>query len=161
MKQRSGVAQKKVAAAGLSREELRTWIEADHQRISGSRQCELIGLARSSRYYTPRGETAQTLALMRHIDEVYTRWPFYGSRKRAVELGVNRKRMQRLMRIMGLAGIVAQRRTTTPQPGHQKYPYLLRNLAVQRPDQVWCSDITYIPLRHGYFAMHSAYLVDE
>ena len=87
---------------------------------------------------------------MRQIDAQYTEWPFLGSRKLAQELGVNRKRVQRLMRMMGIAGIVPRRRTTTPHPGHKKYPYLLRNLEVLRPDQVWCSDITYIPLQHGF-----------
>lgn len=144
------MAQKKVAGAGLSRQELRTWIEPNHKLISIARQCELVGLARSSRYYEPYGETPENLALMRRIDELYTEWPFLGSRKLALELGVNRKRVQRLMRIMGIEGIVPRRRTTMPHPGHKKYPYLLRNLEVMRPDQVWCSDITYIPLRHGF-----------
>ncbi len=144
------MAQKKVATAGLSRQELRTWIEPDHTLISIVRQCELLGLPRSSRYYVPCGETAENLVLMRRIDELYTEWPFLGSRKLAQELGVNRKRVQRLMRIMGIAGIVPRRRTTVSHPGHKKYPYLLRNLEVLRPDQVWCSDITYIPLQHGF-----------
>ena len=144
------MAQKKVASAGLSREELRTWIEPDHNTISIVRQCALLGLPRSSRYYAPCGESPENLALMREIDEQYTEWPFLGSRKLAQELGVNRKRVQRLMRMMGIAGIVPRRRTTTPHPGHKKYPYLLRNLEVLRPDQVWCSDITYIPLQHGF-----------
>lgn len=144
------MAQKKVVRAGLSREELRTWIEPDHQKISITRQCELLGLPRSSRYYEPCGEATENLLLMRRIDELYTQWPFYGSRKLALELGVNRKRVQRLMRQMGIEGIVPRRRTTTPHPGHTKYPYLLRNLEILRPDQVWCSDITYIPLRHGF-----------
>jgi putative transposase len=129
---------------------LRTWIEPDHTLISVVRQCELLGLPRSSRYYEPRGETPENLSLMRKIDAQYTEWPFLGSRKLALQLGVNRKRVQRLMRMMGIAGIVPRRRTTTPHPGHKKYPYLLRNLEVLRPDQVWCSDITYIPLQHGF-----------
>jgi len=144
------VAQKKVAAAGLTREELRTWIEPEHHTISARRQCELVGLARSSRYYESRGETAANLALMRRIDEVYTRWPFYGSRKLALELGVNRKRVQRLMRLMGIEAIGPHRRTTKSHPGHQKYPYLLRNMNILRPDHVWSTDITYIPLKHGF-----------
>jgi len=134
----------------LNREELRTWIEPDHNTLSISRQCELVGLARSSRYYEPCGETVENLSLMRRIDELSTQWPFFGSRKLALELGVNRKRVQRLMRQMGIEGIVPRRRTTTPHPGHKKYPYLLRDLKVLRPDQVWCSDITYIPMQHGF-----------
>ena len=87
---------------------------------------------------------------MRRIDEEYLRTPFYGSRKLAVVLGVNRKRVQRLMRWMGLEAIYQQRRTTRPGAGHKIYPYLLRNMAITRPNQVWSTDITYIPLRHGF-----------
>ncbi len=107
-------------------------------------------LSRSTWYYQRRGETAQNLALMRQIDEQYLQTPFYGSRKLALELGVNRKRVQRLMRVMGLEAIYPKRRTTQPGAGHKIYPYLLRNLEVLRPDQVWSTDITYIPLRHGF-----------
>ena len=87
---------------------------------------------------------------MRAIDEQYLRTPFYGSRKLAVVLSANRKRVQRLMRVMGIEAIYPQRRTTWPAPGHQIYPYLLRNVAITRPDQVWSSDITYVPMRHGF-----------
>jgi putative transposase len=115
-----------------------------------ARQCELLGLARSTRYYRPVGESAANLALMRRVDEQYLRCPFYGSRKLAIVLGVNRKRVQRLMRVMGIEAIYPKRRTTWPGAGHKIYPYLLRNVAVTRPDQVWASDITYVPLRHGF-----------
>ena len=134
----------------MSNGELRTWIEPDHRSISVVRQCALLGLARSSRYYRPRGETAENLALMKQIDALYTERPFYGSRKLSLLLGVNRKRVQRLMRLMGIEAVGPRRRTTRPHPGHRIYPYLLRNLEVLRPDQVWCSDITYIPLKHGF-----------
>ena len=87
---------------------------------------------------------------MRRIDEQYLRTPFYGSRKLAELLGANRKRVQRLMRVMGIEAIYPKRRTTWPAAGHQIYPYLLRNVAVTRRDQVWSSDITYIPLRQGF-----------
>lgn len=87
---------------------------------------------------------------MRRIDELYLRWPFYGSRKLGEQLGVNRKRVQRLMRRMGLEAIYPKRRTTRPAAGHKVYPYLLRNLAITRPDQVWATDITYVPMRHGF-----------
>lgn len=87
---------------------------------------------------------------MRAIDEQYLATPFYGSRRMAVVLGANRKRVQRLMRVMGLEAIYPRRRTTWPGAGHKIYPYLLRNLTIARPDQVWASDITYVPLRHGF-----------
>jgi putative transposase len=115
-----------------------------------ARQCELLGLARSTCYYEPRGETAEDLALMQAIDRQYLDTPFYGSRKIAAELGVNRKRVQRLMRIMGLEAIYPRQRTTRPAAGHKIYPYLLRDLEISRPDQVWSTDITYVPLRHGF-----------
>jgi len=87
---------------------------------------------------------------MRRIDEQYLRTPFYGSRKMAIVLGVNRKRIQRLMQAMGIEAIYRNRSTTRPAPGHKIYPYLLRNVAVIKPNQVWASDITYVPLRHGF-----------
>ena len=87
---------------------------------------------------------------MRRVDELYLRTPFFGSRKLSRVLGVNRKRIQRLMRVMGIEAIYPKRRTTWPGAGHKIYPYLLRNVEVTRPDQVWSSDITYVPLRHGF-----------
>jgi putative transposase len=87
---------------------------------------------------------------MRRIDQEYLQTPFYGSRKIAEVLGVNRKRVQRLMRIMGIEAVYPKRRTTVPAAGHKIYPYLLRGMAIERPNQVWASDITYIPLRHGF-----------
>lgn len=107
-------------------------------------------MARSSWYYTPAAETAENLELMRLIDKQYLATPFYGSRKLAKVLGVNRKRVQRLMRVMGLEAVYPKRRTTRPAAGHKIYPYLLRNLEITRPDQVWATDITYVPLRHGF-----------
>jgi putative transposase len=118
--------------------------------LSVARQCELLALPRSSWYYQPRGESAENLALMRRIDEQFLATPFYGSRKLATALGANRKRVQRLMRLMGVEAIYPRRRTTWPGLGHKIYPYLLRNVAIQRPDQVWSTDITYVPLRHGF-----------
>ena len=114
------------------------------------RQCELLGLPRSSWYYRPREESAENLELMRRIDAQYLRTPFYGSRRMAVVLSVNRKRVQRLMGLMGIEAIYPKRRTTRPAAGHRIYPYLLRNVEVTRPNQVWSSDITYLPLRHGF-----------
>ena len=125
-------------------------MDREHHELSIHRQCELLGLPRSSWYYVPVGESAENLALMRRIDTEYLRTPFYGSRKLAAVLGVNRKRVQRLMRRMGIAAVGPHRRTTRPAAGHKIYPYLLRNVEVTRPDQVWSTDITYIPLRHGF-----------
>ena len=132
--------------------------------MSIARQCQLLGLPRSTWYYAPaglsadrQGETAENLALMRSIDEQYLRTPFYGSRRMARVLLVNRKRVRRLMRRMGLEAIYPRRRTTRAAAGHKIYPYLLRNLPIVRPDQVWASDITYVPcltagrpMRHGF-----------
>lgn len=129
---------------------MRRWIEPNHSQLSIVRQCELLGLARSSWYYQPVGESAENLALMRRIDEEYLRTPFYGSRKMTKLLGVNRKRVRRLMRLMGIEAIYPKRRTTWPAAGHQIYPYLLRNVKVVRPNQAWASDITYLPMRHGF-----------
>jgi putative transposase len=136
-------------------QEKRTWIEREHPAISIRRQCELLELQRSSCYREPAGESAENLALMRLIDEQYLRTPFYGSRKMAIWLtqqgyAVNRKRAQRLMRTMGLEAIYPRPSTTRRCPEHRIYPYLLRDVAILRPNQVWSTDITYIPLAHGY-----------
>ena len=118
--------------------------------LSLSRQCQLLGLARSSWYYEPRGESAENLVFMREIDRLYTKHPFMGTRKVREWFHINRKRAQRLMRLLGLAAVCPKRSTSRPAPGHKIYPYLLRNLRITRPDQVWASDITYIPLQHGF-----------
>ena len=118
--------------------------------MSIRRQCELLGLNRSSWYYEPAGERAENLALMRRLDEQYMATPFYGSRKLAEVLGVNRKRVQRLMRLMGLEAIYPRPRTTLRDREHRIYPYLLRSVEVVRPNQVWSSDITYIPMPRGF-----------
>jgi putative transposase len=118
--------------------------------VSIRKQCALLGLARSSCYYRSKGESAANLALMRRIDELYTRWPFYGSRRIADELGASRGRVQRLMRVMGIEAIYPKRRTTWPGAGHKIYPYLLRNVEITRVNQVWSSDITYVPLVRGW-----------
>ena len=121
-----------------------------------SRQCELLGVSRSSQYYEPLGESAENLALMRRLDELHLEHPFYGSRQMARHLrreGVvaGRHRVRRLMRLMGMEAIYRRPRTSTANPEHRVYPYLLRDLAIDRPDQVWCADITYIPVSHGFF----------
>ena len=139
-------------------------------KVSIRRQCELLGLPRSSYYYEPIPETSENLELLRLLDEQYLRTPFYGSRRMAAWLAgegyaVNRKRVQRLMRILGLEGLAPRPRTTKPAPGHRIFPYLLRNVDVTQADQVWSTDITYIPLRHGYLYLtaildwHSRYVL--
>lgn len=111
----------------------------------------MVGLARSSWYYAPAGESPENLALMRRIDRQYLKTPFFGSRRMADELGCNRKRVQRLMRLMGMEAIYPKPRTTLRGKGHKIYPYLLRNVEIVRPNQAWCTDITYIPVERGFF----------
>ena len=121
-----------------------------------SRQCGLLGVSRSSQYYAPKGESAENLALMRRLDELHLAHPFYGSRQMARHLrreGVTagRHRVRRLMRLMGLEAVYRRPRTSVANPAHRVYPYLLRDLTIERPDQVWCADITYIPVLEGFF----------
>jgi putative transposase len=142
----------------MSLDRRRQMIEADHPRLSVARQCALVSISRSAFYYRPAGETPLNLALMRLIDEVFLETPWYGSRQMARHLRrqgytVGRKRVRRLMARMGLAAIYQQPRTTVPHPEHRTYPYLLRGLRIERPDQVWCSDITYIPMRRGFLSL--------
>jgi putative transposase len=138
-------------------------IEPDHPALSVRRQCELLGLSRSSLYYEPAPETPENLRLMRLIDEQYTARPFYGSRRMTrylIEQGeeVNRKRVQRLMRIMGLEAIYPRPRLSAAGTGHTIYPYLLRDVTIERADQVWSTDITYVPLTSGF--MYLAAVID-
>jgi putative transposase len=132
-------------------------IEPAHPSLSIKRQCELIGLARASYYRDTAGgeETAENLELMRLINEEYTRHPFYGSRQirnwlRRQGHKVNCNRVQRLMRKMGLVSVALKPNTNRPASQHKVYPYLLRDLEITRPNQVWCADITYIRLAHGF-----------
>ena len=130
-------------------------IERETGDVSLSRQCRLLEISRSSLYYRPKGESAETLALMRRIDELFLLYPFYGSRQmvrhlRREDVRVGRHRVRRLMRLMGIEAIYRAPRTTKPHPKHKVYPYLLRGLSIERPDQVWCSDITYIPVHGGF-----------
>jgi putative transposase len=140
----------------------RSLIDAEDLELSIRRQCELLELERSTYYYEPAMETAENLKLMRSIDELYLAHPFLGSRRMSQELGVNRKRAQRLMRLMGLEAIYP---TTRRHPGRKIYPYLLRDLEICRSDQVWSTDITYIPLARGYLYLtavldwHSRYVL--
>ena len=130
-------------------------IEPDHPQLSVVRQCELVSISRSGLYHRPVGETALNLELMRLIDAQFLETPWYGSRQMARHLRrvgsvVSRKRVRRLMAKMGLAPIYQRPRTTVPHPEHRVFPYLLRELAVERPNQVWCADLTYIPMRRGF-----------
>jgi putative transposase len=130
-------------------------IEPGHATLSVRQQCRLLGLSRSGLYYEPRGESPESLGLMRLIDEAYTRCPFYGVRKMTAHLSrqghqVNVKRVRRLMRLMGLEAIYPKKRLSLSGEGHKRYPYLLAGVGIVRPDQVWSADITYIGLRHGF-----------
>jgi len=130
-------------------------VDRDHPVLSIARQCELVSVNRSGLYYESGGETALNLALMRLIDAQFMETPWYGSRQMARHLrreghGVGRKRVRRLMAVIGLVPIYQRPRTTIPHPEHRIYPYLLRELTIDRPNQVWCTDITYIPMRRGF-----------
>jgi putative transposase len=130
-------------------------IDFQDPQVSVSRQCRLLNLSRSAVYYKPVEIAPQDLALMRWIDEQYLKTPFYGSRSMTLHLQrlgyhVNRKRIQRLMRLMGLEAIYPKPKTSRPHPDHKIYPYLLRNLTIDHPNQVWSSDITYIPMARGF-----------
>ena len=135
---------------GLSPEQRRLWIDPHHSELSVQRQCELLGLPRSTYYYQPRPESAENLRLMRRLDELYLNCPFFGSRRMAVTMGVNRKRIQRLMAILGIEAHYPKPNLSRPAPGHEVYPYLLRGVSIERPNQVWSTDITYIPMRAGF-----------
>jgi len=138
--------------------------------IPVSRQCDLLDLCRSSFYYLPTGEDEENLMLMRRIDEQFTKTPYFGVRRMTAWLQrqghrVNRKRIQRLMRLMGLMAIYPRPRLSVSGPDHKIYPYLLKGLKVSRPDQVWCADITYIRMVHGFVYLvvimdwHSRYVL--
>jgi putative transposase len=148
----------------LSAEQQRALIDPCHPELSIRRQCEVLGLNRSTLYYEPAPETEENLELMRLLDEEYTRHPFKGSRRMALWLAeqtgreVNRKRVQRLMGLMGLEAVYPKRKLSAPGQGHRIYPYLLRGVEVVRPDQVWSTDITYVPLPGGF--MYLAAVID-
>ena len=139
----------------MSVERRRQLIDPRHPRLPVTRQCELVSISRSGFYYQPAGGTLLNLALMRLIDEQFLATPWYGSRQMMRHLRregymVGRKRVRRLMARMGLEPIYQRPRTTVPHPGHRVYPYLLRDMVIDRPNQVWCADITYIPMRRGF-----------
>jgi putative transposase len=130
-------------------------IKSDYPGLSIVRQCSLLNISRSSFYYEALGENPFNLHLMCLIDEQYLKTPCYGSRQmtrilRRKGYCVSRKRIRRLMRVMGLVAIYQKPNTSKPHPEHKIYPYLLKDLDINRPNQVWCSDITYIPMRRGF-----------
>ena len=134
---------------------MRPLVERGHPEISVRRQCELLGVNRSGLYYEPVGESEENLLLMRLLDEQYTRTPFYGSRKMTEWLAseghaVNRKRVSRLMMLMGIEAAYPKPKLSQPGEGHRIYPYLLRGTAVERVNQVWSTDITYIRMAQGF-----------
>jgi putative transposase len=143
----------------MSMKQRKRLIEAELREPSISRQCQLLSLNRSTFYYAPAPTNAEELALMRQIDEQYLKTPFYGSRSMARHFRrqgrtINRKRIQRLMRRMGIEAVYPKPHTSRPHPEHRVYPYLLRDLSVEHANQVWAADITYVPMSRG-----SMYLV--
>jgi putative transposase len=134
-------------------------IDRDRVEPSVRRQCEMLRVSRSGLYYEPEPTSPEQLALMRRVDELHLKYPFYGSRKLSDVLRkegheANRKRIQRLMRLMGMEAMAPKPKTSEPHPEHVRYPYLLRGLTISRVNQVWATDITYIPMKAGF-----AYLV--
>jgi putative transposase len=130
-------------------------IDSEHPSLSIARQCQLVSISRSGFYYQPSGESELNLTLMRLIDEQHMHTPFYGARQMVRHLRregyvVSRKRVRRLMQKMGLCVVYQRPRTTVPAVDHEVYPYLLGNLVIERPNQVWCADITYISMRRGF-----------
>jgi len=139
----------------MSRDRRKALVSAGYRRLSVVRQCELVGISRSSHYYTAIGESAFTLELMRRIDRQFLETPWYGSRQMTRQLrrggyAVGRTRVRRLMRLLGLQAVYQKPRTSVPNTQHRVYPYLLGGLSIERPNQVWCADITYIPMRRGF-----------
>ena len=139
----------------MSRSQRRAMIDREEPKLSLVRQCALLGLSRSSLYYLPTEAGAEELERMALIDRQYLKTPFYGSRRMTAWLRiqghqVNRKRVRRLMQVMGLEAIYRRPNTSKPSPGHKVYPYLLRGLEINRVNQVWAADITYIPMARGF-----------
>ena len=138
----------------MSRFQRRAMIDREEPNLSLVRQCALLGISRSSLYYLPTEAGAEDLELMALIDQQYLKTPFYGSRRMTAWLSnhghqVNRKRVRRLMQLIGLEAIYRRPNTSKPNPGHKVYPYLLRGLEINRVNQVWATDITYIPMARG------------
>ncbi len=133
----------------------RLMIEPNNQQISIVKQCDLLGISRSGYYYSPCPESPENLAIMRLMDEQYLKTPFYGARRmqayiNSQDYSVNIKRIRRLLRLMGLEAIYPRPNIIKVQPGHKIYPYLLNGLSINDINQVWSSDITYIPMKSGF-----------
>lgn len=133
----------------------RDLVDPSAQQVSIRRQCTLLAVPRSTFYAPAIGESPENERLMKKIDRVYTRYPFYGVRRitdalNTRGLGLNHKRIARLMQLMGLAALMPASNRSAPGEGHHIYPYLLRNMRLSGPNQVWCSDITYLPMHHGW-----------
>ena len=154
----------------MSRSQRLAMMDREHPELSLVRQCSLLGVSRSSLYYQPVPDSAEDLELMALMDRQYLKTPFYGSRKmtawlRSQGYQVNRKRVRRLMRVMGLQAIYRRPNTSKPAPDHQVYPYLLKGLEINRVNQVWTADITYIPMAWGFLYLvaimdwHSRYVL--
>ncbi len=142
----------------MSRAERRAMVVRGHPSLSLSRQCRLLSIGRSSLYYEPKGESAETLALMRRIDELFLKYPFYGARQmvrhlRREGVRIGRRRAARLMRLPGLQAVWRAPRTSAPHPGHRVWPWLLKDLPIERANHVWCADITCIPVRRGFLCL--------
>jgi len=139
----------------MNRSERLALVDHDDPAVPVVAQCRLLKVARSTLYYRPVPVSADDLAVMRRMDELHLAWPFYGSRRMAAVLrregwSVNRKRAKRLMKVMGIEAIYQKPNTSKGHPDHKVYPYLLRGLTIDRPNQVWCADITYIPMAKGF-----------
>jgi putative transposase len=139
----------------MNRSERLALVDHDDPALPVVAQCRLLKVARSTLYYRPVPVSADDLAVMRRIDELHLAWPFYGSRRMAAVLRregweVNRKRAKRLMRVMGIEALYQKPNTSKGHPEHKVYPYLLRGLTIDGPNQVWCADITYIPMAKGF-----------
>ena len=154
----------------MSRSQRRAMIDREEPKLSLVRQCALLGISRSSLYYLPTEAGAEDLELMALLDQQYLKTPFYGSRRMTAWLRnhghqVNRKRVRRLMQLIGLEAIYRRPNTSKPNPGHKVYPYLLRGLEINRVNQVWATDITYIPMARGFLYLmaimdwHSRYVL--
>src|SRR5262249_5674314 len=140
----------------MSRGERQALVDRADPHLSIVRQCELLKVARSTLYYQPAPVSDEDLAVMRRLDEQYLVTPFYGARRMVAVLRrdgfvVNRKRIRRLMRVMGIEAIYQKPNTSRRHPEHKVYPYLLRGVTIERANQVWCADITYIPMPRGSF----------
>ncbi len=154
----------------MSLAQRRKMVDREHPSLSMTRQCALLGVSRSGLYYRSRGTSEENLALMQAMDRQYLETPFFGSRRMRAWLErqgmvVGRKRVQRLMRTMGLRAIYRGPRTSRPAAEHRVYPYLLRNVQITQPNQVWATDITYLPMARGFLYLvaiidwHSRYVV--